>query len=112
MPNTIAAITQTDPIYPGYLNFTRMEDDSVTIHVRGKPETHNGAYICGHKSVKGEDGRCTAGDEFCNNYCNMAPEKGPMQKSPMNCTHVLCGSEASITLTAEQFAELKTAING
>lgn len=41
-----------------------------------------GVYICGYARDKGQPGRCTPGDEHCNNYCNMAPEKGPMQRSP------------------------------
>lgn len=39
-------------------------------------------YICGFAHQKGEAGRCTPGDEHCNNYCNMAPQKGSMKCRP------------------------------
>lgn len=39
-------------------------------------------YVCGYASDKGQPGRCTPGDDRCNNYCNMAPAKGPMQPHP------------------------------
>lgn len=40
------------------------------------------SYICGYASDKGAPGRCTPGDDRCNNYCNLAPTKGPMQPHP------------------------------
>lgn len=44
-----------------------------------------GIYVCGHARDKGQPGRCTPGDDRCNNYCNLAPQKGPVQAAPAEC---------------------------
>jgi len=88
---------------PGYINFTREDDGSVSVHLRGNPSTVDGFYICGHASDKGQPGRCTPGDDHCNNYCNLAPQKGPMQPHPAKCSHVKVGATAMLTLSAADF---------
>lgn len=107
MSKCIAAHTNADPTYPGYVNFTREDDGSVTVIVRGDPKSVEGIYICGYvPRDKGRPGRCTPGDDRCNNYCNMAPQKGPMQKAPTDCTHVRDGACASVKLSAADFDAL------
>lgn len=107
----IAAHTNFEPSYPGYINFTREEDGRVTVFFRGNPSTREGCYICGAARYKGHPGRCTPGDEHCNNYCNLAPEKGPMQKHPLPCTHTDEGATGQLTLSADAFSSLMAAIN-
>lgn len=106
MSKCIAAHTNLDPTYPGYVNFTRNDDGTVTVIVRGDPKKIDAGYICGYALDKGYPGRCTPGDDRCNNYCNMAPEKGPMQPHPAPCVQTHCGPEASVKLPADAFAAL------
>lgn len=106
MSKYINAHTNAGAIYPGYINFTREDDGSVSVHLRGDPETKGGVYICGYAHQKGHPGRCTPGDEHCNNYCNMAPQKGPMQDSPNSCQQVYEGNTAKLTLSAADFEAL------
>lgn len=35
---------------------------------------------------------CHPGDDVCNNYCNMAPEKGPMQRMPRTIPRAASGN--------------------
>jgi hypothetical protein len=111
MSKLIAAHTNVGTLYPGYINFTLEDDGSVSVYLRGDPTTKDGCYICAHAHQKGEPGRCTAGDEHCNNYCNMAPEKGPMQDSPKDCEQVYEGATAKLTLSASDFEALKAGIS-
>jgi hypothetical protein len=106
MSKLIGAHTNLDPVYPGYVNFTREDDGTVSVILRGNPTVREGSYICGYRVDKGQPGRCTPGDERCNNYCNMAPEKGPMQKAPLDCSQVTCGETVKLTLSAADFAAL------
>lgn len=111
MSKLIAASTTMAPIYPGYVNFSREDDGSVTVITRGDPEVaEDRAYICGYARDKGQPGRCTPGDENCNNYCNMAPQKGPMQDRPKPCTQTFEGKTVSVRLTADEWKELVAGI--
>jgi len=101
MSTLISAHTNGDPLYPGYINFTREDDGTVSVYLRGNPETVAGRYICGYARDKGQPGRCTPGDDHCNNYCNMAPQKGSMQDAPRDCSHVKAGASTKLTLSAE-----------
>ncbi|WP_456622127.1 MULTISPECIES: hypothetical protein [unclassified Bradyrhizobium] len=95
------------PDYPGYLNFTREDDGTVSVHVRGDPEQFEGEYVCGYAGRDtGLPGRCTPGDDRCNNYCNMAPEKGAMQPAPLSCTQVRGSDTVKLTLSAADFERL------
>lgn len=105
MTTCIAAHTNPGADYPGYINFTREDDGTITVHFRGDPSKRDGVYVCGCAADKGKPGRCTPGDEHCNNYCNMAPSKGPMQKAPLDCVQVFEGSTATLKLSAEDFAK-------
>jgi hypothetical protein len=91
---------------PGYINFTREDDGTISVHLRGNPTIVEGEYICGYACDKGQSGRCTPGDGKCNNYCNMAPEKGPMQKCPLPCRQVYAGQTEKLTLSAADFEAL------
>lgn len=107
MPKLIAAYTTLAPIYPGYVNISRDDDSSVVIYVRGDPEVRaESVYICGHAVDKGKPGRCTPGDEACNNYCNLAPEKGPMVDHPASCSQTYEGKTAAVKLSAEEWVRL------
>ena len=112
MGKCISAYTKLDAAYPGYINFTREDDGTVSVHLRADPTiVENSAFICGYERDRGKPGRCTPGDENCNNYCNMAPQKGPMQATPAKCKQVLCGETAKLSLSSAEFdkvlAEMK-----
>jgi hypothetical protein len=106
MTDCIAAYTKRDQIFPGYVNASREDDGTVVVTVRGDPKTVDGIYICGHSLDRGRPGRCTPGDQSCNNYCNMAPEKGPMQDAPLPCQQTYSGETVSVRLTADEWARL------
>jgi hypothetical protein len=106
MSKCIAAHTNPGADYPGYINFTREEDGTVSVHLRGNPSKRDGVYVCSHTADKGKPGRCTPGDERCNNYCNMAPQKGKMQDAPLPCNHTDTGAIETLTLSADAFKAL------
>lgn len=103
----------TNPgLNPGYINFTRQADGTVSVILRGDPTKFEGAYICGYAADRGKPGRCTPGDVSCNNYCNMAPEKGPMQATPAACSQVRSGETVSLTLSAADYEALIAGLVG
>jgi hypothetical protein len=107
MRDLIYADTKPGVSYPGYVNFTREDDGSVTLVVRGDPSSHDGVYVCGYAPRDtGAPGRCTPGDDRCNNYCNMAPGKGPMQPGPLPCIQIREGTITTLRLSAVEFAAL------
>lgn len=112
MNELIKAYTKADPIYPGYVNASRAADGSVVLTVRSDPEVKLGVYVCGYARDKGLPGRCTAGDEHCNNYCNMAPEKGPMAERPAATEQTLCGSTAAVRLSPDEWSAFQTGLGG
>lgn len=107
MSKLIAAYTTLEPIYPGFVNISRDDDGSVIVYIRGNPETHaDRAYICGYAVDKGKPGRSTPGDDACNNYCNLAPQKGPMVDHPASCSQTYQGKTAAVRLTADAWEKL------
>lgn len=106
----IIAHTKLDESYPGYINIKRQDDGSVVLTMRGDPSSRAGCFVCGTAKDKGQPGRCTPGDEHCNNYCNMAPEKGPIQPAAAPTTQIFEGPTAVVTLTAEEWDGLAKAI--
>lgn len=107
MAKLITAYTKLDAIYPGYLNFSRDDDGSVIVTARGDPTVRpDGALVCGHAADRGKPGRCTPGDENCNNYCNMAPQNGPMAASPKSCTQTFCGETVAVRLSSQEWDDL------
>lgn len=107
MSKCIAAHTNLGATFPGYINFTREDDGTISVHVRGNPQTLSGSYLCGYAADRGKPGRCTPGDMFCNNYCNLAPGKGPMQARPLPCTSIVReGATVKLTLTEAEFMAL------
>jgi hypothetical protein len=104
--NIFAYTGPTDPGYPAYVSINRNEDGDVVVSVRGAPKEYEGSRVCAFAHQAGEPGRCTPGDEFCNNYCNMAPQKGPMQDHPLRCKHVKEGPYAQATIPAAEWARL------
>jgi hypothetical protein len=110
---SIFAYTASGVIYPEYISVNETGDPNLfRITVRSAPTKQRGCYICGYAADKGKPGRCTPGDDRCNNYCNMAPEKGRMQDAPQSCEHIREGSVATITLTKEHMQEIAAAIIG
>ena len=107
MNKTIAAWTAPDGSYPPYFNATR-DGDEVVVTVRDAPTAKEGVYVCANPRDAGP-GRCVAGGATCNNYCNMAPEKGPMQDKPLPCTHVVEGKSASVRLPPAVWQQLAAA---
>ncbi|MER9376020.1 hypothetical protein [Mesorhizobium sp. M0491] len=113
MPKLIAAYTTLEPIYPGFANVSRNDDGSVVIYVRGNPEVRtDSGYICGFAADKGMPGRCTPGDDACNNYCNMAPQKGPMVDRPAPCTQTSEGKAATLRLMGDEWEKLLAGLAG
>ena len=107
MPKNVHAYTAPGASYPEYISVNETDDPNLfTITVRSAPTKRDGSYICGYARDKGQPGRCTPGDDRCNNYCNMAPEKGRMQDHPLSCQHVDEGPSAVITLTMAQIDQL------
>jgi hypothetical protein len=106
MNKLIGAFTTVAPIYPGYINISEAGDGAVVITMRGDPTTRDGCFVCGNPSDKGKPGRCLPGDENCNNYCNLAPQKGPMVDSPAPCVQTFEGNTVSVRLTTEEWAAL------
>jgi hypothetical protein len=105
MPDNLFAHTAPGAAYPGYVSINREESGDVSFTVRAAPTERDGVHICAHARDAGP-GRCVAGGPTCNNYCNMAPEKGPMQDSPLPCVQVFEGKTASFTVPAEAAAAL------
>jgi hypothetical protein len=111
MSNVYAFTAMGAKYYPEFISVNETDDpDLFTITVRSKEVVRDSEYICGYAADEGKPGRCTPGDEHCNNYCNMAPEKGPMADAPMPCSQTTEGSMAVITLTMAQMEELAGAI--
>ena len=106
MRTCIAAFTGLAPIYPGYLTASREDDGTVVVTMRGDPTVRDGCFVSGHTADKGKHGRCTPGDENCNNYCNRAPEKGAMADRPKDCIQTFEGSTVTVRLTASEWAAL------
>ena len=111
MNGFIFAHTEVGSSFPGYMNFTKLEDGRVQLIVRSPAKVTTGAYLCGHAEDKGKHGRCTPGDENCNNYCNKASGKGPMANKPKDCETVRMGETARIIISAADFDTLCTALN-
>lgn len=104
MRKVIVAHTKLDPVYPGYVNISSEDDGSVIVTTRADPTVRDAVYICGYARDKGQPGRCTPGDDHCNNYCNKAPQKGPMADSAKACTQTFEGATAAVRLSSEEWA--------
>lgn len=102
MNSNLFAYTAPGSGYPGYVSVNREANGDVTVTVRADPTERDGVYICAHAADAGP-GRCVAGGPTCNNYCNMAPEKGPMQDAPLPCLHVIEGATVSYTIPAAEW---------
>jgi len=100
MTDNLFAYTAPGIEYPGYVSINRNADGDVAVTVREAPTVRDGFYICGFSADKGKPGRCTKGDDRCNNYCNMAPEKGPMQDHPAPCVQTFEGKTATFVVPA------------
>ena len=107
MNTNIFAYTAPGSQYPGYVSINRTPEGDVEVTVRSAPKERDGVYVCGFAKDRGMPGRCTPGDEHCNNYCNMAPQKGPMQDHPLPCHHIDCGVTAAFTIPADEWEKVK-----
>lgn len=100
MKDDLLAYTAPGGSYPGYVYIGREVNGDVTVTVRQAPTSRAGVHVCSHRPGPGN---CTAGGPTCNNYCNMAPEKGSMQDHPLPCTHVIEGAKATFTVPATEW---------
>jgi hypothetical protein len=99
----IGAWTAPHGSYPPYVNIT-FEDDEAIVTVREAPVEYEGVYVCGFKGRDDHSpGRCVPDGPACNNYCNMAPEKGPMQDHPLPCRHVKSGQTVVVRMPLVEF---------
>lgn len=107
MQQNLLAYTAPGHEYPGYVSINRTSEGNVAVTVRSAPTIHEDSiYICGYASDKGKPGRCTPGDDRCNNYCNMAPQIGPMQDRPKACRQVSEGKTATFVIPASEWEKL------
>lgn len=100
----IFAYTALSGSYPGFVSINRDAEGNVTVAVREAPTIREGVHVCANPSDAGP-GRCTPGGSTCNNYCNMAPQKGPMQDHPLPATHTIEGKGATFTVPSEEWAK-------
>jgi len=105
MRDNIFAYTAPGSAYPGYVSINRLENGDVEITVREEGRSFAGVHVCANASDAGP-GRCTPGGPTCNNYCNLAPRKGPMQPAPLPCRHDKEGKQASFVVPAGQWPRL------
>lgn len=103
MTENLFAYTGPGAGYPGYVSINRAENGDVVVTVREEPTVRDGVYICGFAADRGKPGRCTPGDDRCNNYCNMAPGKGKMQDRPADCVQVFEGRTVHYTVPAAEW---------
>lgn len=95
---TIAAFTPpAHAPYPPFINISEAEDGKVRVSLRANPTVREGVHVCGFPKDRGQLARCTPGDENCNNYCNMAPQNGPMADAPIPITFPVCGDTVAAT---------------
>lgn len=99
------AYTAPGAEYPEYLN-AQVVDGKVRVIVREAPTVReNGSRICAHPKDRGP-GRCVPGEETCNNYCNMAPDKGPMADRPAPCRQVFEGKTLEIDIPLSEWQRM------
>lgn len=110
MKNLSTAWTAPEGSYPPYFNATQ-DGEEVLITVRAAPTQFDGVYVCANPG-DGGPGRCVAGGPTCNNYCNMAPEKGPMADAPLPCTHIKEGVSASVRMPLAVWVHLVAQMSG
>lgn len=103
------AYTAATAQYPAYVSINQQENGDVIVTLRADADIRDGVFICSHT---GGAGRCTAGGPNCNNYCNMAPEKGPMQDRPLPCRHVAPGQTVQVTIAAADWKGFTPATGG
>lgn len=102
--NLFAYTPATSIGYPPYVSINRLENGDVEVTVRAAPTEYDGVYVCGFNDKDDHDpGRCVPGGPTCNNYCNMAPQKGPMQAHPKRCHHVKEGATVSYVVPAAEW---------
>lgn len=98
---------QEDSENPGFFRVRSFQDGSVLIAIRKKPvHEKKGFYVCSYERDKGRPGRCTPGGSRCNNYCNMAPEKGPVAAHPMPYLEEREGDSIQLVLEKEEWEKL------
>lgn len=104
MHKNIFAFTAEGSEFPEYVSINRLDNGEVSITIREKPSSGSGARICRNKGDAGAYD-CFPGGPHCNNYCNMAPSKGPMQDAPAAVDWVKPGAVAEIVLPAGVWPE-------
>jgi hypothetical protein len=98
------AFTALSGSYPGYVSINRNEDGDIAVTVREAPKVFEGVHVCANKGDEAP-GRCTPGGPTCNNYCNLAPQIGPMQNHPLPATHTTEGKQATFVVPADVWSK-------
>ena len=102
MNDNIFAYTAPGAGFPGYVSINRLENGDVEVTVREAGTVHEGINIC--RSERNDmPGNCYPGGPTCNNYCNRAPEKGPIQDRAAPCVYNKPGGTASFIIPAEKW---------
>lgn len=100
----IFAFTEPGSEYPGYVSINRLENGDVSVSVRAKPKRGNGSRVC-HSERDAGPYDCYPGSPHCNNYCNLAPQKGPMQDHPERVDWVKEGALVELIVPSAQWPE-------
>ncbi len=101
----VFAFTALSGSYPGYVSINRNSDGDISVTVREAPKVFDGVHVCANPSDAGP-GRCTPGGPTCNNYCNMAPQKGAMQDRPLPATHTTEGKSATFIVPSAEWEKV------
>ncbi len=105
MSENIFAYTAPGSNFPGFVSINRLPNGDVSVSVRAAGTgPHKGSRVCRHrKDATGYD--CYPGGPHCNNYCNMAPQKGPMQDHPEQIEYYKPGDQSEFTVPADEWAK-------
>lgn len=103
IPENIFAYTAPGTTYPGYVSINRDANGDVSVTVRSAGTgPHKGVRVCRNRAdATGWD--CYPGGPGCNNYCNMAPQKGPMQDRPESIEYYKEGVTSEFTVPASEW---------
>lgn len=94
MATNLIAITQAEPVYPGFVSVNREDDGAVTIVVRRAPEHYVSKRHCGKSCFPGQAG--------CNNWCGYKPDDEQPDK-PEGIDIVEPGATVSLTISGAEW---------
>ena len=102
-PQNIFAYTAPGADFPGFVSINRLPNGDISISVRAAPTgPHNGVRVCKNRAdATGYD--CWPGGPHRNNYCNMAPQKGPIQDAPEAIEYYKEGDLSEFVIPADEW---------